>query len=164
MTQIKQQELSRSLSFIHIVEWKFQSSPVGMIQTTRIHQLGTSGVRLEINAQIDNVLFYKKYRHWYVCTCWEVFIDWPVIHLQCSIATIPGKADNMILSIIYWGATLLHTDVHCANVKGYSNLALLLKERKTNKQLLHYFSIGLHRTRWFLQVFDILFEQGHVPT
>lgn len=85
--------------------------------------------------QIDNVMFYKKkYIHWYFCTCWEVFIDWPVIHLQCSIATIPGKADNMILSIIYWGATLLHTDVHCANVKGYSNLALLLKERKNEKK------------------------------
>lgn len=60
-------------------------------------------------------------------TCWEVFIDGPVIHLQRSIATISGKADNMILPIIHWGTALLHTDVHCANVEGHSNFALLLK-------------------------------------
>lgn len=65
--------------------------------------------------------------YWYFCTCWEVFINWPVIHLQRSIATISGKADNMILSIIYWGTTLFHTDVHCANVERHSNLALLLE-------------------------------------
>lgn len=75
-------------------------------------------------------MFYKvkmqnNYR--YFCTCWEVFINRPVIHLQRSIATISGKADNMILSIIYWGTTLFHTDVHCANVECHSNLALLLK-------------------------------------
>lgn len=61
------------------------------------------------------------------CTWWEVFINGPVIHLQCSIPTISGETDNVILPIIHWGAAFLHTDIHCANVEGHSNFALLLK-------------------------------------
>lgn len=56
-----------------------------------------------------------------------MFIDWPVVHLQCSIPTIPSEADNMILAIIHRGTAFLHTDVHCANVERHSNFALLLQ-------------------------------------
>lgn len=61
------------------------------------------------------------------CTCWEVLIDRPVIHLQGSISTIPGEADNVIFSIIYWSAAFFHTDVHRADVKCHSDFPLLLK-------------------------------------
>lgn len=56
-----------------------------------------------------------------------MFIDRPVIHLQCSIATISGETDNVILPIIHWGAAFLHADIHCADVEGHSDFALLLK-------------------------------------
>lgn len=60
-----------------------------------------------------------------------MLIDRPVIHLQRSIATIPGETDNMILPIIHWGTTFLHADIHRANVERDSNFALLLKGEGT---------------------------------
>lgn len=63
----------------------------------------------------------------YCCTCREVFIDWPVIHLQRSIPTIPGKTNHMILQIIHWGAAFLNSDILRPNVEGNANLPLFLK-------------------------------------
>lgn len=63
-----------------------------------------------------------------------MLVNRPVIHLQRSIAPIPGEADNMVLPIIHRGAAFLHDDVHSADVEGHSNFALLLERKKNNHQ------------------------------
>lgn len=85
------------------------------------------------------------------CTCREVFIDGPVIHLQCSITTIPGEADHMIFPIIHWDTALLHTDIHSANVECHSNFALLLKKKqKNNTKILD--TVGVFKAFWLFSL------------
>lgn len=46
-----------------------------------------------------------------VGTCGEVFVDWPVVHLQSGVAPIPGEAHQVVLPVVDRHGYLLHTDV-----------------------------------------------------
>lgn len=61
------------------------------------------------------------------CTCGIMLIHWPVVHLKCGIATIPGKTHHVVFAIIYRGSLLFDGDVNGANVEDNSNLALFLQ-------------------------------------
>lgn len=64
-----------------------------------------------------------------VLTSWEVFIDRPVVHLECGVTPVSGKAYHMVQPVIHWCAILSHADVHCADVKRHTNLPLFLEEK-----------------------------------
>lgn len=60
------------------------------------------------------------------CTCGIVLIHWPVVHLECGIAAVPGEAHHVVFTIIYRGSLLLDRDVNCANIEDNSNFPLFL--------------------------------------
>lgn len=56
-----------------------------------------------------------------------MLIHWPVVHLKCGIAAIPGETHHVVFAIIYRGSLLFDGDVNGANVEDNSNLALFLQ-------------------------------------
>ena len=70
-------------------------------------------------------------------TCGEVFVDWPVVHLQSGVAPIPGEAHQVVLPVVDRHGYLLHTDVWRTNVEGHAHLAFRLKEKgRRNRNVL----------------------------
>lgn len=55
-----------------------------------------------------------------------MFIYWPVVHLQCGIAAISGKAHHVIFAVIDRGSLFLDGDVHGADIEDNSNFSLFL--------------------------------------
>ena len=60
-------------------------------------------------------------------TCGIVLVHWPVIHLQCGIAAVPGEAHHVVLAIVYRSPLLFDGDVNCANIEDNSDLPLFLQ-------------------------------------
>lgn len=68
-------------------------------------------------------------------TCGEVFIHWPVVHLQGGVTPVPGESDQMVFAVVYRRGRFLHADVHCPNVECHTRFALFLREtRRKHKQ------------------------------
>lgn len=65
----------------------------------------------------------------------EVFIDWPVVHLQSGVTPVPGEAHQVVFAVVDGGAGLLHADVHCPDVEGHADFALLLEGKKKSSLL-----------------------------
>ena len=61
------------------------------------------------------------------CTCGVVLVHWPVVHLQCGVAAVPGEAHHVVFAIIYWSPLLFDGDVNCANIEDNSDLPLFLQ-------------------------------------
>lgn len=61
-------------------------------------------------------------------TCGKVLIDWPVVHLERSVASVPGESHQMVFAIVYGGRCLLDADVHCPNVECHADFSLFLKK------------------------------------
>lgn len=59
-------------------------------------------------------------------TCGIMLVHWPVVHLECGIAAVPGEAHHVIFTIIDGGSLLLDRDVNCANIEDNSNFPLFL--------------------------------------
>lgn len=55
-----------------------------------------------------------------------MLVHWPVVHLECGIAAVPGEAHHVIFTIIDGGSLLLDRDVNCANIEDNSNFPLFL--------------------------------------
>lgn len=55
-----------------------------------------------------------------------MLIHWPVVHLECGIAAVPGEAHHVVLAIIYRSSLFFDGDVNCANVEDNSNFPLFL--------------------------------------
>lgn len=63
----------------------------------------------------------------------EVLIDRPVVHLQSGVTPVPGEAHQVVFAIVDGGAGLLHADVHCPDVEGHADFALLLDKERDKK-------------------------------
>lgn len=66
-------------------------------------------------------------------TCGEVFVHWPVVHLQRGVAAVPGETYQMVFAVVYRRGRLLHADVHRPDVEGHAHFALFLVETKERK-------------------------------
>lgn len=60
------------------------------------------------------------------CTCGVMLIHWPVVHLKCGIASIPGEAHHVVFTIIYWGSLFFDGDVNCADIENNPDFPLFL--------------------------------------
>lgn len=65
-------------------------------------------------------------------TCRKVFIDWPVVHLQSGIPSVPGETHQMVFAVVDRGRCLLHADVHRPNVECNTYFSLFLKKREAS--------------------------------
>lgn len=72
-----------------------------------------------------------------------MLIDWPVVHLQSGVTPVPGEAHQVVFAVVDGGAGLLHADVHRPDVEGHAYFALLLENKRTQKQFFIRKSSGL---------------------
>lgn len=59
-------------------------------------------------------------------TCRIMFIHWPVVHLKCGIAPIPGETHHMVFAIVDRGSLFFDGDVNRANIEDNSYFPLFL--------------------------------------
>ena len=67
-------------------------------------------------------------------TCGKVLVDWPVVHLQGGVASVPGESNQMVFTIVYCCGQLLNTDVHCPNVESHTYFPLLLEKTQIEEE------------------------------
>lgn len=60
------------------------------------------------------------------CTCGVMLVHWPVVHLECGVATVPGEAHHVVFAVIHRSSLLFDGDVHCADIEDNSNFSLFL--------------------------------------
>lgn len=59
-------------------------------------------------------------------TCWVALYDWQIIHLQSGITATPGKANYVVLSIIYKLWSFFNVYVIGAHIEHHFDIAFLL--------------------------------------